>query len=97
MSQTDLSDLGKEQHSRSINHSVTPNPPSLGNGYCDKAGDVAAYRHCHANGVYIQFYTHIPFMLTHKHRHKDNRKIEEDHTFNYPIQIVSLGDKRQDI
>lgn len=40
---------------------------------------------------------HATFTLTHKHRHKDNRKIEEDHTFNYPIQIVSLGDKRQDI
>lgn len=46
---------------------------------------------------YIHSYMHVTFTLTHKHRHKDNRKIEEDHTFNYPIQIVSLGDKRQDM
>lgn len=33
-----------------------------------------------------------------KKKHKDNRKNrKEEHTFHYLIQIVSLGDKRQDI
>lgn len=49
--------------------------------------------------IYISRYAFLlSVMLIHKHTHKDNRKIEEEHhTFNYPIQIVRLGNKRQHI
>lgn len=42
------------------------------------------------------FTVHYYFFF--KKKHKDNRKNrKEEHTFHYLIQIVSLGDKRQDI